>query len=350
MRKIPQRISINDFSDELIQRTKDEFDNVIIEESGSMKGTGKTVFSMLSSMDICKKQGFKYSLEENMVIDAKNETIAEKIKSKPFGYPIHIDEAIKVAYRRNWNEDPQKKLMELIAVCRKHHKIVHANNPAFITLDKDLLDLADYRVIILQRGYALVFGKLKDPNEPDKWMIKEANQLMKDRKINRMDVDEVINVLRNMKNCIYEIKFGNVDPKLYERYEALSREMELKSFIEADADSMHARYEALVGIVNILKDTYQTFTWPEVTKAINKYIAIKEKKGVLTPSRVREVASEAMGVGLDDWFKPHEMKLNLESTALDVALLPLNNNNNNIPISENGAGQDSKEEVEDAST
>lgn len=324
----PQRITLEEFDNELIQRTKDKFDNILIVESGSVKGAGKTTFSMLSGRDICDKSGWKYSIEENMILNATNEKIAESIEQKPFGFPIHIDEGIKVAYRRNWNADPQKKTMQLVAVCRRFHKIVYVNNPAFITLDKDLLDLADYRITILIRGIALVFGKSKDPNDDDKWMIKETRDMMKNAKVNKMNVDEILRKLRNAPNCIYEIHYPDIDKQTYDEYERLSRQMEMEDFKEGSESIQQTLVDAAYGILGILKNKYDSFTWVDVAIATNRYMALKNQNSFLKPVKLRERSSEVLAVGFADFFKFSKEK---PPESSDVVVTPdasyINKNN-----------------------
>lgn len=321
--------SMKAFAKMLIERTKANFDNIVIVESGSVKGTGKSTFSMDLSMQICILMGYKYELLEVVVFDPTNEKIVERVKVKPDAWPIHVDEASKVAYKRNYNDDAQKNLIVFINVCRKHHKIIIINNPTFWGLDKDLLELADFRVTILKRGLAIVRGKISNPETMDKWLRKDTDEMIKKMCRNEMDVDGMINVLRKVPNYLFEIRYEELPQEFYKNYEELSKEAELESFYQKDEFIHKYISEALVGVLDKLKRRYgNEFSWKDIAIAVNRYLKLKNINGFVTPDRLTKVLQTLETLEFDEFiqFTNRERK---KGKGTGTTTTPIVNNNNN---------------------
>lgn len=283
--------SIRDFAKILIERTKQNFDNILIIESGSVKGTGKSSFSTDLEIEICKQMGFKFELEEIVIFDPTNEKIIDKVKNKPDGYPIRIDEASKVAYKRNYAKDEQKDLIVFVNVCRKFHKIILINNPSFWGLDKDLLDLADFRVIILKRGVAIVCGKDKNPDSKDKWRRDPTNLAVEKNPRNILDSEAMIGIFRRNDNYLFEVNFPPVNPIIYDAYEKISKEAEIAGFLE-NAKSTNLKqyeFEAAIGMFTYInRRMTDSLTSTEIGLIINKWIQLHGKSGMVTPDNIRK--------------------------------------------------------------
>lgn len=272
-------ITLSDFCKELVDRTDKDFDCIVIIESGSVKGTGKSVFTLNCDMEISRQKGFRFDLNDMVVFDATNEKVVDMVRMRPGGWPIHVDEASKVAYKRNWSKDEQKDLIIFINVCRKFHKIILINNPTFWGLDKDLLDLADYRVTILKRGLAIVRGKSKNPESKDKWFRDWTDEMVAKASKNQMDVDEIINALRKTPNYLYEIRFPPIDQKIYSVYEQMSRENELKNFYANQRDDgYHTYFDTMLVLFKYATSNNPNlkWSWRSLANAINW---VAEKKG-----------------------------------------------------------------------
>jgi len=332
-------MSLSNFAALLIERTEDKFDSFLITESGSVKGTGKTTFSTLLSMEVCRQKGFKFELEESVIMDPTNEKIVDQVRLKPIAFPLQVDEASKVAYKRNYAEDKQKKLIIFINVSRKFYKIVNLNNPSFWGLDKDLLDSADFRIVILQRGLALVLGKSKNPEAEDKWNRKVNDEKIREYAKNQMNIEQIINALRNSPNYLFEIRFGEMDKGMYARYEKMSQENELQSFYETNQNTWRYATEALISMMRFTMRHKLELSGTDIARNVNWYLKEKKVGTALLPNRIREMDSAAISIGfgerLERMHLPTLDKITKESSMSSKHIDSFNNdavsnNNKNI--------------------
>jgi len=259
--------SLDSFAELLLGRIKKKFDNVIIVDSGSIKGTGKSTFSIKLSKKICLKIGYKYSFKL-IIFNPTSRKIIEKVKTLPIGCVIHIDETTRVAYKRDFQKEFSKNLIKFINICRKFGKIVIFNNPDFWDLDKDLRNLADFRVTILKRGMAQVRGKYVNPEVDDKWLRKQSTEIIDHHiKSDPTSVDNVIGAIRKTHNYLFDLPFTELKEKEYEEYEKLSKVEELKGMI-GKQDKWEIRTAACISIM--LNDG---LTGSEISERINKLIS-----------------------------------------------------------------------------
>ena len=271
--------SISDFAELLLMRVETKQDAVIIVDSLNRKGIGKSSFSGVLAEEICKQKGFKFDVLKIFVFDASTEKVTELIKSMPEGYPVIIDEALKVAFNRNWNEKDQKNLVIFLNVCRKWGKIIIINNPSFDKLDKAIRDISDYRVTVLKRGYAVIRRKMsREMGDP--WILKETDEKLMESEEYESEgesKDNTANVLRHAKNFYFETSFPAMNPTSYHIYEEASKEQEMNSFMEAQSDHKRFVIEGLCGVINTLKDIHESngfiITWQDVAVTINQYLA-----------------------------------------------------------------------------
>lgn len=244
-------MELRELAKELVERVNNEFDSILVVESASKKGTGKSTFSMLLAKEICDIIGFKFDLKEIVVFDPTSSKVIDLVKEKPIGYPIIVDEAGRIAYKRNWYKEYQKQLVLFLNLCRKYKKIIILNHPTFWQLDNHIIQTADYRVTILKRGIALIRGKANNPETNDPWMKMLSEKLFEKYCKNMLDINESIAAVKKMPNFLYEIHFGTVDKKLYEEYFKMSKEEEIKGFYEGMRNKWYYGFEGLVFLLKV---------------------------------------------------------------------------------------------------
>ncbi len=220
-----------------------DFDSLCIIDSGSVKGTGKSVFSIKVGQEVCKLIGQPYHRTatpekpytfDPIVFNPKSQDIIALVKSLPDGYPIHIDEASRVGYKRDYQKEGQKDLIKFVKICRKYRKVIILNDPDFWDLDKDLRNLCDYRVIIVKRGMGQVKGKSTNPDIVDKW-LRDASADIIAKRLGRQvtNLEKCRQGIRETSGFLYDISFSDMDQKEYEAYRVMSKIEELKGFQEA---------------------------------------------------------------------------------------------------------------------
>jgi hypothetical protein len=284
----------------------------MIIESGSIKGLGKTSFSIRLGQEICEQRGLDYTLEKSVVFDPTSEKIIDSVKTLPPCYPIHVDEAGKVLFKLNFAKDYQKDLVIFLNVCRRYGKIIPLNHPSFWGLDGNVRDVADYRVTILKRGIAIVRGKSKNPEAKDKWMKDETEKLFKERVRNPMDIDAMIQALRETPNYLFEIHYKPVDVELYAKYKEMSKALELESFYKNFQNRYRLGMEGLLTVFYIeAKKRRFIYGLTSLTRAVNRYIRLKTgtATGGFSRSGLKDMANYALEHGLYD-----EMVTSLETS------------------------------------
>lgn len=297
--------SMSDFAAELIERVDHEFDSVMIVESGAIKGLGKTSWSILLGQEICRQRGLNYSLEKSIVFDPTSEKIIDSVKNLPACYPIHVDEAGKVLFKLNFAKDYQKDLVIFLNVCRRYGKIIPLNHPSFWGLDRNVQEIADYRITILKRGIAIVRGKSKNPESKDKWMKDETEKAMKERVRNYMDIDAMINALRETPNYLFEIHYNPVDTETYAKYKEMSKALELESFYKNHQNKYKIGLEAVLTIFNEENTKHRfPYHYGELVRAMNKAVQFKtgSMAGGFTRSMIRDIIQNDEDNGLKDFI------------------------------------------------
>lgn len=217
-----------------VKRVDDRMDSVMAVDSGYVKGTGKTVFSIDTSKALCnhKKVNYPYSMEKLMLLNATTDKLISLIKKLPYGVPIHIDEAIFIAYKRDYNEDPVKKLVKFINICRKYRKPILLNTPSFWDLDKDIRNLCEFRATVVRRGIACIRGRHPNPEYEDQWIREESKKVI-DKEIGS-DITDFNGVIRGISKCrnhLFNIIYPDLPKKEYEKYERMSKREEGKQLI-----------------------------------------------------------------------------------------------------------------------
>lgn len=223
------------FSRRILDRVDNRLDSLCVVESGSVKGTGKSVYSKGQSESICNMLDPKYPYQMFdtdgrmglMLLDATEEKLKKMVKTLPFGVPIHIDEAVFVAYKRDFQDEAVKKLVKFINICRKFRKPIFLNIPSFWDLDKDVRNLAEYRITIVKRGIACVRGKYPNPEYTDLWLREESKKKI-DKAIGSdiTDLNGVIRGIRGCRNHLFDIIFPDMTKEEYDMYEKKSMEIE----------------------------------------------------------------------------------------------------------------------------
>lgn len=221
------------FAQRILGRVDKRLDSLIIVESGSVKGTGKSVFSKQMSEAICKQIGYPYRMFDEgdkkglMLLDATEQKLKTLVKELPFGVPIHIDEAVFIAYKRDYQDDAVKKLVKFINICRKFRKPIFLNIPSFWDLDKDIRNLAEFRATVIYRGIACIRGKYPNPEYEDLWLKDESKKKI-DKAIGHdiTDLKGVIRGIRSCRNHLFDITFPNMTDEEYKVYEEMSMKIE----------------------------------------------------------------------------------------------------------------------------
>jgi hypothetical protein len=214
------------------ERISQRLDSVVAVDSGAVKGTGKTVFTIDASKELCSRINMQWKMQKFMMMNVTTDKLINFIRDLPFGTPVPVDEAIFIAYKRDYNENPVKKLVKFVNICRKFRKPVFLNSPSFWDLDKDIRNLCDFRATIIKRGIACIRGKYSNPEYEDLWLREESKDII-DKEIGAdfTDLNAVIRGVNKCKNHLFDIYFPNLSDDEYNEYEKLSMQQEGKQLM-----------------------------------------------------------------------------------------------------------------------
>lgn len=261
--------TVHFFAEKMVGRTDRDWDSLVIVESGATKGTGKTTFSVQLCKEICNIIGVPYDLGKMMVIDATEDKIRTLAKTLPRGTPIHADEAVMFAYKRDYNEDATKKFVKFVNICRKFGHPLILNIPWFWDLDKDVRNLADYRITVPMRGVACVRQKDINSDSEDLWLRKESDERqMKEIGHDMTDITGVVEGIKKCRNFQFVINFGKLDDATYKTYRELSMANEGKQL-----ETNEKRPMVLLKVLSWLLLKKMKCSPTELTKEINQQIA-----------------------------------------------------------------------------
>lgn len=307
------------------ERIKQRLDSICIVESGSVKGTGKTVFTTDISKDLCKNIGIQWDLKKMLMMNATTDKLMNLVKSQPYGYPVPVDEAIFLAYKRDYSEDPVKNLVKFLNICRKFRKPVFLNTPSFWDLDRDVRSLCDFRVTVVKRGIACIRGKYTNPEYEDLWLREESKDII-DKEIgsDMTDLNGVIRGINKCRNHLFDIVFPNMPEQEYLDYEKLSMSQE-GAQIGMDEKKVYVMMKVIVhfiltqGFTKLPNGAFAKVTSGTLSRVINDEVA--HSKYAVEMSKFR------IGRGAISDYK-RAWRESIERSVSDVSA---DINNSNIP-------------------
>jgi len=151
-------------------RQKNKLD-VIIAWTGN-RGNGKSTGAFKLSS---RFKGFK---PWDNIIYARNDAM-KLLEGNKFG-TIMDDEAIRSAYKRNFQDTDQKLLVQMLNMYRDNFNLYNLCIPKFYSLDRDLRDLIKIHIHVIERGLAVVHIAREDVlYSDDPWDVK-YNQKVED--------------------------------------------------------------------------------------------------------------------------------------------------------------------------
>ena len=138
--------SIKDLVEVIKKRQENKFDACIV-ASGS-RGNGKSTFLFKTLLRLNNFKPWK-----NQVYSRKH--VMELLEKHKFGC-ILDDEAIRTSYKRNFFDEDQKLLIQMLNMYRDNFNVYAAAVPDFYSLDKDLRSLIKIHIHIIERGLGVV--------------------------------------------------------------------------------------------------------------------------------------------------------------------------------------------------
>ncbi|KZN25592.1 hypothetical protein A4G99_03740 [Haladaptatus sp. R4] len=140
---------------------------ILISDYHNDRGTGKTVLTI----DLCKKMDRTdagFTPEKASIVPQK---VINGYTDHPQGSALALDEAEAGIGSREAMTKINRMMSEIVSMGRVEQKYVTLNMPASNHIDKNILDLAHYWILVQRRGLARVYSLRNNPFEKKKYPV-----------------------------------------------------------------------------------------------------------------------------------------------------------------------------------
>lgn len=293
-------------------QTKDDND-LFIGVTGT-KGSGKTSFSIQMARDYVEDYfGEKY-FNVGRYVAYNNRQILEKLHTLPVYSPLIADEAIRIAWSREWNKADNKDLAKFSAQVRPKKHIVFMNIPKLAWIDSSyregMLDMWVWVHSVIEDGqkkaYAVVFLPDENQAESDSWHLKMLKQQGKKiERVGRFTSMEKIHKIVKKHPCYLDMfMFPKVPKDIYDRY------LELRTHHVMERESEFVNQKDMAKVI-----TYNLYRrWKKFDDAVKKSRFGKPNQAILTdltydPTRKKNLVQKTT---VYNWIKDVEERVPFE--------------------------------------
>ena len=205
-------------------RIEKKWDAVIAIEGD--EGAGKSTLGMLLGFKISKMLGSEFDLVRNISYLPTHEEMVDKFHSLPMKSVFDVDEAIKVMYKRNWQNRLQTKLVQMYATERWQGKVSILCIPRFNDFDEYFRNhRVLFRFWVVDRGVALVYMRDTDKDIPDPWHVKDSikkkEKIFRNKQLIDVDLNMKIYAESKLKNFLFIFRFDDLPKDIKKKYEDL---------------------------------------------------------------------------------------------------------------------------------
>lgn len=140
---------------------------ILISDYHNDRGTGKTVLTI----DLCEKMDRTdagFTPEKASIVPQK---VINGYTDHPQGSALALDEAEAGIGSREAMTKINRMMSEIVSMGRVEQKYVTLNMPASNHIDKNILDLAHYWILVQRRGLARVYSLRNNPFEKKKYPV-----------------------------------------------------------------------------------------------------------------------------------------------------------------------------------
>ena len=257
------------------------------------EGVGKSSFSILIGQKLARRTQTKFSLEANILYDPTYEQVIKVVQTIPERSTVIIDEAIKIAYARNWGKKEQKQLNMIFTTIRERKLFVLMNIPAFTELDSFF---KSFRILlwfhIFARGKGGLFVKDPNPFNSDPFNLKLANKIMQDIRPNeRFNLQNLIERLRN--NVPNFLTWFNIPPlpeDVYAKYNALKKKYNYE-IPQMQADAQTQLKETIEKSIIALYESSDAWDYKKLANAFN--LSEQQVRKIINKARKKQLEETA---------------------------------------------------------
>jgi len=199
--------------------TKLNYQNIIVVTGRT--GVGKSTLALKLGL----KGDNSFVLEKNVLYNPTFREVMRTVIKLPYYSYIILDEAIKVAYNKEWWSETSRLMDKFFNLCRKERKTIIFCIPNFNDLTRAFREMCNLWIHVLERGKAILLTK--DPLfmgrtswDLDK-MYKKFSKNLKGKRYYDIATSDLTYLLRRSPHYVGEFKFDKLDSKFEARYEML---------------------------------------------------------------------------------------------------------------------------------
>lgn len=153
----------------IIRTVNNKFDfNLCV---SGLRGTGKSTlcYQLARRIQTCPeriKGTYTFNPKKDILYTQKD---VLKAMNERWSSIIFCDEAIAVAFNRDFYMEDQKKIIKVMNMSRDHQNIIFFCIPNFTTLDTQMKGMMKMRIHTIRRGYGIVQTPVKSIYSRDSW-------------------------------------------------------------------------------------------------------------------------------------------------------------------------------------
>ncbi len=192
-------------------------------------GCGKSSLTIQIARRYVEKYFGEKNFDVGKYIAYNNKEVIEKIHSLPEFSPLIADEAIRIAWSRDWNKMDNKELAKLSTQIRTKRLLFFMNIPRLAWIDSmfrtGLLDIWIWvHATLSEEGKtsnAIIFEPDENQGESDQWHMNLLRKLSKGKKarISRFTpIERVMKLVKNHPCYMDSFQFPRVPDDIYARY------------------------------------------------------------------------------------------------------------------------------------
>jgi hypothetical protein len=247
--------SIRDLVEIAKKRQQNEFDmNIIV--TGA-RGNGKSSFAF----KFLKRFGKKFNAWKHQIYSRKD--LMKLLEKSKYGC-IFDDEAIRTGYKRNFFDQDQRLLIQMLNMYRDNFNVYVACLPSFYDLDKGLRDLFKIHIHIIERGLGVVHVANESAlYSDDKWDVKHNKKVEESwskYKMKNPNYTPKYNRLTTFRGYIHIPKLTPKQEAQYKEIKETKRKIMYEEEIKEEEDGTQGFYDRLIKRMNegeLTKDSLQ---------------------------------------------------------------------------------------------
>jgi len=232
------------------------------------EGCGKSTLGIKVAMKIDPNFKINTHLLANPNVEELQDILLKKLPPRS---AIVVDEAIRVAYKRNFFSFDNRFMAEMFSVSRAARQAVLMCIPNFKDLDSYF---RNHRIklwwYIPARGYCVVMMPWTSPFISDPWLMDENERIMRKElrggAVSSFSPEDLMKALKKTKNYVMDFQFSALDYDLDQEYLQYKKHMQEQINYQAERAEFNKENQ------NVWKERYMTTSssFSELCKYLNE--------------------------------------------------------------------------------